>query len=723
MRRISSSKFFIVFTLLLIAIVSSAIAQTPQVVINIEDQLNAINGPLLEVPINMELLVPSIEFYQVNLVIKYNSEALTPKSLTWYGYNYNYYFPDCQLSNVSKYITPDPDCDGSPCSTSLLHIQTQSYMFSNSCLIDSSLQLGSIIFYTHGDTGQFYPLEFYWDTCLDNSISMNDEFDDILVSNNVFDFNDIEITDNLPLPSYTGAPDDCVSGSGDTLHTRAIDFHSGGVQFIGIDTSLPARNKLYIEMTHSTFFDAPEYVSVYLNNNLPNGEEYQTFDSFELFIKYDTNVATFGSATAGQLMIDCGWEYMSWGHGSGLDCGGSPCPDGIIYIKGMAETDNGDLHPTCLADSIGELVVMNFDITDDLSYHCINSPIQFVWYDCSNNTITFDDNSDTLFISNEIFEYNSWGGSIRENHQLPTTYGAPYECLGEVTPGTTNLRTVDFYHGGFNLICFDSIDDRGDVNLNGIDNEIADWVLFTNYFYFGVSVFTVNIEAQIAATDVNADGIVLSLNDLMFMHRIIIGDTPPYPKSPTEVADTCFIIQNDNTNTVSIEYADSLTAVYLVFGDSIEPDLDFPNHTEGNMYVDPFTKILIIPDLNTNWLPEALLPLGDLFNYSGEGHLLSAEVSFKGTSNIPVVIQRVGTQDCCSYRGNADGVNGAGGPVNVADLTYLVNYIFKGGSAPVCIEEGNADGITNGGLHIDVADLTFLVNYIFKNGATPPSCP
>ncbi len=69
---------------------------------------------------------------------------------------------------------------------------------------------------------------------------------------------------------------------------------------------------------------------------------------------------------------------------------------------------------------------------------------------------------------------------------------------------------------------------------------------------------------------------------------------------------------------------------------------------------------------------------------------------------------------CCQNRGDADG----SGAVNVADLTYMVNYLFKGGPAPVCPEEGDADGsgATN------VADLTYLVNYLFKGGPPPPPC-
>ncbi|MCK4858797.1 MAG: hypothetical protein KAT58_12555, partial [candidate division Zixibacteria bacterium] len=71
---------------------------------------------------------------------------------------------------------------------------------------------------------------------------------------------------------------------------------------------------------------------------------------------------------------------------------------------------------------------------------------------------------------------------------------------------------------------------------------------------------------------------------------------------------------------------------------------------------------------------------------------------------------------CIGIRGNVDG-DGADA-CNVADLTYLVDYLFFGGPAPPCTEEGDVNG--DGG--INVADLTHLVEYLFFGGPPPPSC-
>jgi hypothetical protein len=83
------------------------------------------------------------------------------------------------------------------------------------------------------------------------------------------------------------------------------------------------------------------------------------------------------------------------------------------------------------------------------------------------------------------------------------------------------------------------------------------------------------------------------------------------------------------------------------------------------------------------------------------------------------------TDGCCTppMRGNVDGLTGPSGEIDVADLSYLVDYLFKGGPEPPCIDEANVDGVIGPGGPIDVADLSYLVDYLFKGGPQPVSCP
>lgn len=76
------------------------------------------------------------------------------------------------------------------------------------------------------------------------------------------------------------------------------------------------------------------------------------------------------------------------------------------------------------------------------------------------------------------------------------------------------------------------------------------------------------------------------------------------------------------------------------------------------------------------------------------------------------------TSCCIGIRGNVDYLPGDG--VNVADITFLVKYLFKSGPAPPCIMEANVDGDPEE--KINVADLTYLVTYLFRGGDPPPPC-
>jgi hypothetical protein len=74
---------------------------------------------------------------------------------------------------------------------------------------------------------------------------------------------------------------------------------------------------------------------------------------------------------------------------------------------------------------------------------------------------------------------------------------------------------------------------------------------------------------------------------------------------------------------------------------------------------------------------------------------------------------------CAGIRGNV-----SGDPdelVNIADLTALIGFLFRGDGFPVCLLEANASGDVSEALN--VADVTFLVAFLFRGGPLPGSCP
>ncbi len=74
---------------------------------------------------------------------------------------------------------------------------------------------------------------------------------------------------------------------------------------------------------------------------------------------------------------------------------------------------------------------------------------------------------------------------------------------------------------------------------------------------------------------------------------------------------------------------------------------------------------------------------------------------------------------CCQgpIRGNVDG--DPADAVNVADIAYLVDYLFGGGFPPPCLEEADCDGDGS----INVADIICFVQYLFEGGQPPAPCP
>ncbi len=74
---------------------------------------------------------------------------------------------------------------------------------------------------------------------------------------------------------------------------------------------------------------------------------------------------------------------------------------------------------------------------------------------------------------------------------------------------------------------------------------------------------------------------------------------------------------------------------------------------------------------------------------------------------------------CCNFRGDVDHNNTP--PIDIADLVYLVDFMFKGGPEPECFDEGDVDA--SGAEPIDIADLVYLIDFMFDSGPTPPVCP
>jgi hypothetical protein len=59
----------------------------------------------------------------------------------------------------------------------------------------------------------------------------------------------------------------------------------------------------------------------------------------------------------------------------------------------------------------------------------------------------------------------------------------------------------------------------------------------------------------------------------------------------------------------------------------------------------------------------------------------------------------------------------ADGGIDVGDVVFIINYLFKNGPAPNPLQaaDANCDSV------VDVGDVVYLINYLFKSGP-PPTC-
>ena len=387
-----------------------------------------------------------------------------------------------------------------------------------------------------------------------------------------------------------------------------------------------------IEKTHGAIQGQQETVDIL--GSITAYDSIATMGGFDFLIQYDASALTFQSAEKGDFITNCEWEYFTYRYGPNGNCG-TGCPSGEIRVTAIAETNNGGSHPTCFTNGItntgdttsNQLTVLNFLVTNDRTFECMYAPVRFVWYDCGDNTISSVDGNH-LFISNRIYNYEDstindpFIGDISDpSASFPTNLGANSTCDVALVDGKPDpLRFVTFVNGGVDIVCADSIDARGDINLNEIAYEIADAVLYSNYFVYGISVFTVNPDGQIAASDVNADGLTLSVADLVYTIRVLVGDALPYPKEAvTEASYVNASYQHADNGVISVGDEIQVAAAHIVVEGDVTPTLLADNMTIASAFDGTNTRIIVYSLENNNFT-------GEMINV-GNNEIISIEMA------------------------------------------------------------------------------------------------
>ena len=265
----------------------------------------------------------------------------------------------------------------------------------------------------------------------------------------------------------------------------------------------------------------------------------------------------------------------------------------MLRVTGFAEANNGDIHPYCAnPDPLpATMFTLDFLVSNDRTLECQCVPIRFYWMDCGDNALSsFDGNE--LYISKNVFESGNDVAITADTAYAyyvgyPTYLGAQNVDCFVGDPEKIPFRYVDFVNGGIQIACAELIDARGDVNLNEIAYEIADAVVFSNYFVFGLGAFTKNVEGQIAATDVNADGIALSVADLVYLIRVVVGDAQPYDK--LNPVNASYTVSSNGTLDIDAE----MGAAFIVAEGNVVPTLHATNMDMRYHYDGTNTRILV----------------------------------------------------------------------------------------------------------------------------------
>jgi hypothetical protein len=328
----------------------------------------------------------------------------------------------------------------------------------------------------------------------------------------------------------------------------------------------------YVEIGNYDCAEPGEYVSlpVYLvNNTVP-------FGGFELEFEFDYTSMCFVDVDPGDCFVDPytdvdgfyhSWEYFTYRM---LPCPIPPCQKYKILVYGQAEIPNGAMNlGECIpAGQDCVLLYLNFVVMNNQNLRGFMIPVCFEWegtvvddvvvedWECTENTFASCDGN-TLYTSSLLCEFN------------PDVCDDPGGAIEQIM--TFQQPICGFNCGGV-LVCPAGPDEckRGDVNMNTVSYEVADAVLFANYFVYGTGVFIHDMAYQICATDANADGRTLTLSDLVYLIRVILHDAVEMPKlaPASEVANV--IVSN---NTITVDCAAPIAVMLFEFDGAIQPTM------------------------------------------------------------------------------------------------------------------------------------------------------
>lgn len=248
---------------------------------------------------------------------------------------------------------------------------------------------------------------------------------------------------------------------------------------------------------------------------------------------------------------------------------------------------------------------------------------------------------------------------------------------------------------------------RGDLNLNGLPFELADAMLYAEYIAHGTVIFTIDPPAQIAATDINMDGITLSVSDYVMMIQLIMGEPdPPVPQADT-ITGSMVMYPVGSDIGVAATYNGQVGSLYLEFAAtnlttatvSIMPGADELNI--GSTFTDD-RLIVLITGVNTVTPASSLR---SLLRISADVPLTLQSVAGYGYAGEAVMTT---TESSTVLRGDLD-LNGT--PYDASDAAYFQPCMMFGPGEAFTINpilQSLATDVNGDGILASISDYMYF---------------
>ncbi|HQL24815.1 MAG TPA: FlgD immunoglobulin-like domain containing protein, partial [candidate division Zixibacteria bacterium] len=186
---------------------------------------------------------------------------------------------------------------------------------------------------------------------------------------------------------------------------------------------------------------------------------------FDLTIGFEAAALNLQGVSPGSVYDSCGWEYFTYRYGAGGAC--PECPSGILRLVGLAETNNGEAHPSCFRPAAPfSLATLEFLESAEPAWAGVFVPVRFLWLDCTANALAarliaeIPEYTD-LLISREVYDLDSVLAEDGEVYSFlaitdplgtfPATGGAVGDCDAAAMPHPAPIRRVDFFNGGVKI--------------------------------------------------------------------------------------------------------------------------------------------------------------------------------------------------------------------------------------------------------------------------------